>query len=256
MILFIFEGARREPALFKTLNKVFLKLEDEEAIVCSYRNNIHNLYKKMKEFGEDVDIVSIMKDIGSLKTDSNSADFSEIYLFFDYDIHDHAASVKGLNRRLGKMLRYFDNETENGKLYINYPMIESIYYTKELPDTDYKDYTVKIDQCHENGGFKRLASKFSFYSNFDFIQFDFTQPIPEGKEVSVATNWQMLKQQNVMKANYICTGNYAFPRKKEDIVQSRIFEKHCSKYVNKGQNNIAILNAFPLFLYEYLKSDS
>lgn len=252
MILFIFEGARREPALYKTLNKIFLKLEDEDAIACSYGNNIYNLYKKMKEFGEDVDIVSVMKEYGDLETDSNSADFSEIYLFFDYDIQDRAASVKGLNRRLGKMLRYFDNETGNGKLYISYPMIESIRYTKELPDKDYINYTVKIDQCSK---FKRLVSEFSFYRNLDHIQLDFTKPIPEGKEASVTNNWQMLKRQNVMKANYICTGNYDLPRKKEDIVQNRIFRKHREKYVSKGQESIAVLNAFPLFLYEYLKPD-
>lgn len=33
---------------------------------------------------------------------------------------------------------YFSDETENGKLYINYPMIESLKYTKEIPDANYR----------------------------------------------------------------------------------------------------------------------
>lgn len=36
------------------------------------------------------------------------------------------------------MLDYFSDETENGKLYINYPMIESLKYTKEIPDANYR----------------------------------------------------------------------------------------------------------------------
>lgn len=35
------------------------------------------------------------------------------------------------------MLDFFSDETENGKLYINYPMIESLKYTKEIPDANY-----------------------------------------------------------------------------------------------------------------------
>lgn len=55
------------------------------------------------------------------------------------------------------MLTLFADETENGKLYINYPMIESIRYTKELPDTDYANYIVSREECKD---FKRLARDF------------------------------------------------------------------------------------------------
>ena len=35
---------------------------------------------------------------------------------------------------------FFDNETEHGKLYINYPMIESFKHFKKIPDKDFKKY--------------------------------------------------------------------------------------------------------------------
>ena len=39
-------------------------------------------------------------------------------------------------------------KADNGKLYINYPMIESIRYTKELPDDAYVGGSVgRSDRC-------------------------------------------------------------------------------------------------------------
>lgn len=52
------------------------------------------------------------------------------------------------------MLEMFSNETEYGKLYINYPMVESICYTKELPDKDYANYTVSRE---ENAGTSKAS---------------------------------------------------------------------------------------------------
>ena len=49
------------------------------------------------------------------------------------------------NEKIKEMLELFDNETEKGKLYINYPMVESIrYFKKELPDEDYIDHQVDV----------------------------------------------------------------------------------------------------------------
>lgn len=105
------------------------------------------------------------QDDNPLKDISTSSAFAEIYLFFDYDLHHHLQSDE-INRRLQEMLVMFDDETTNGKLYINYPMIEFIRCTKELPDTDYYLYTIPKDQC---GGFKRIAHGFSAYSSLDFL---------------------------------------------------------------------------------------
>lgn len=49
--------------------------------------------------------------------------FSEIYLVFDYEPHYHKFSKDVISW----CLRYFNNETKNGKLYLNYPMIEAFY---------------------------------------------------------------------------------------------------------------------------------
>ena len=56
------------------------------------------------------------------------------------------------------MLETFDNETEYGKLYIDYPMVESIRYTKFLPDANYWTYTISRTDCNR---FKGLSAEFS-----------------------------------------------------------------------------------------------
>ena len=98
-------------------------------------------------------------------------------------------------------------------------MIESIRYTKKLPDKDYFLYSVSREQCTN---FKKLAADFSDYASLDFILLDDRKEPTEKKLESLRANWEYLKAQNVCKANYLC----------------------------HDYNN---LNAFPLFLYEYFK---
>jgi len=174
MILFIFEGKRREPHLFKTLEYLFFPI-DEHPIVYSYGNNIYELYKELSMLDEAGDIVSILREKAQneesnpLKDFSMTSDFSEIFLFFDYDIQNKNLSVQQMNMQIQEMLHYFNNETNNGKLYINYPMIESIRCTNKLPDNDYYKYTVKKEDCHH---FKNYATQhYPYYKTFDFLTF-------------------------------------------------------------------------------------
>lgn len=255
MILFLFEGKRREPVLFETLQKLFFPKANEQ-ITCSFGNNIYQLYKELQEYGGDGDLVSILKEKYSGRTDNplknveRSSDFSEIYLFFDYDFHNRNLSLEELNKQVSEMLALFNDETENGKLYINYPMVESIRYTKELPDAKYYSYTVKREECSR---FKSLVSNFSYYGNLDFLQVPSHKEASEEKRAELLQNWKYLKDQNVCKANFICTGQNAYTAEKETISQLRIFEEQKNKYVLQEPCCVAILNSFPLFLYDYFK---
>ena len=164
MILFIFEGDEREPRLYRTMERLYFPKENDN-IICSFGNNIYDLYNEIMEYDGDGDIVSVMRERLAARGDSilngiRSSDISEIFLFFDYDFQNSHISLEEINKRLEKMLSLFSDETENGKLYINYPMIESIRYTKELPDIDYAKYVVSRDECKD---FKRLTrSKLDF----------------------------------------------------------------------------------------------
>ena len=137
MILFVFEGAKREPDLFRAIETLFFK--DKQNIVCSFGNNIYELYNELQSFEGDGDIVSILKerfqqhDDSPFKDDIKSSDFSEIYLIFDYDFQNKNLTLEDMNSQIEEMLDLFNDETDNGRLYINYPMVEAIRYTKTLP---------------------------------------------------------------------------------------------------------------------------
>lgn len=255
MILFVFEGRRREPDIFKTLEYLFFP--KGQAIICSFGNNIYELYRQMRELDGAGDLVSILREQNKNNPNSpfsssmKSSDYSEIYLFFDYDFQNRNLTLEEMNRQLFEMLELFCDETENGKLYINYPMLEAIRYTKELPDIHYFEYTVSRTDCH-NRGFKDLAQQFSAYGNLDFIVFDFRNAPRQNKIEQVKQNWAMLKEQNVVKANYLCNNQRTIPQNKESISQRRIFNAQISKHV-LPKTEVSILSAFPLFCFDYFK---
>ena len=143
----------------------------------------------------------------------------------------------------------FDNETENGKLYINYPMVESIRYTKSLPDSMFYTYTVSRQQCRDIS-FKSMANEFSDYGSLDFLTLNARREPTTGEIRSRTENWKLIKEQNVAKANYLCTGALAIPEDKDVVSQKEIFSAQLQKYVLPNES-VSILSAFPLFLYEY-----
>ena len=155
--------------------------------------------------------------------------------------------MQKLNQILDEMLEFFNDETDNGKLYINYPMVESLKYTKELPDGHYYEYVATRQECVEHK-FKENAELFAYakakgYRFIDLSKID---------KSDVLLNWEYLKLQNVMKANFLLTGNNKMPKEKNVINQTAIFDAQKANFVDKT-NSVSILNSFPLFLYEYLK---
>jgi len=252
MILFVFEGAEREPRIFKTLERLFFG--KEERLVCSFGNNIYELYRQLREFDGEGDIVSILRENNAqLPSGVKSSDFSEIYLFFDYDFQNTNLTLEEMNERLREMQELFDNETDNGKLYISYPMVESLCYTKQLPDEHFAEYAISRSDCM-NRPFKDYAREFSFYGSLDFVELpDSGHRRPGKREVArIRQNWIWLVQQHTSKANYMCNGENSMPLNKEIVAQPRIFMAQCENYLSDGER-IAVLNGFPLFLFEYFK---
>ena len=264
MLLFVFEGADREPAIFTTLEKLFFihpSGKQDEIVTYTYGTSFHSLHKTLHD--EEIGLLEHLREKAASNKNEKlrenydvflkyrEKDFSEIFLFFDYDFHVRM-NLEQWNSHLHEMLTLFDNETENGKLYISYPMMESIRYTKTMPDANYHTYCVKREDCpkipgNPKSGFKFLASEFSDYKGLAFIQLD------GDNYKDIMQNWQCLKVQNVSKANFICTGRNENPKKKEDVAQVIIFENQLAKFVNTDECCVSILNAYPLFLYEYFK---
>jgi len=261
MILFVFEGRKTEPALFKTLEYLYFKNPNEQKICC-FGYSIYELYRLMNDSDFTEDIVTVIKRKVESRNEKpipenvSITDFSEVYLFFDYDFQNKNLELTEINSQLKEMLNFFSDETDNGKLYINYPMVESIKCTQKLPDENFYKYKVSREDCSD---FKDYVTKtYNYYKSLDFMQFSIDKrskelrPITQEREKLVEENWKFLREQNIKKANYICNDSYDFPANKESVSQNRILESELGKYV-LSNNEVSILNAFPLFLFEYFK---
>lgn len=133
-VVFLVEGEKLDVRLSEEIERYFLKNETNLKII-PYKTNIYSLYKQLKSDDFDTDIISVLeerdKDNPFFKSFDSVDEISEIYLFFDYDAHHYqtrANCEKVTYQQLHEMLDFFDNETDQGKLYISYPMIEAIHH--------------------------------------------------------------------------------------------------------------------------------
>ena len=243
MILFIFEGHSYEPPLYEGIKSLFFPKSNDQ-ILCSFCSSIYTFYKRLRDdFDGFADVVDVLKT-ELIKTDPQnelfkykSADFASIYLFFDYDFY--RGNLERKNAQIKELLEYFNEETNNGRLFISYPMVESIQYTKELPDCDFHKYIVKrADSIGDV--FKKKARLFCFYQGYAFLK--------------DAENWNHLVAQNVIKANELTKDSLSWPLNKDDVEQMAVFEAQLRKHVIPN-DNVAILNAFPLFLFYYFPAE-
>ncbi len=225
-ILFVFEGEKTEDQIVASFTKHIFN--DKTVITCAFCAEIYQLHRALVD-DEDLDTFSLLKDIpnnkGILK-DFTRDDFAEIYLFFDYDGHSTLAS----DNALFEMLDIFDEETDLGKLYISYPMVESIkHFSEEL---DFKNLKV---EAKKNIKYKKLVSE---EADKKYLQFSkYTIEI-----------WKLLIINHLSKMNFIVTDEYFLPN--ESSPQRDIFKNQKVKYIDKD-STISVLSGFPVFMFDY-----
>ncbi len=228
-ILFVFEGANTE----KQIADSFLRYFSRKSIVvqCAYCTTIYNLYNKIIK-DEDLDTFSLLKEIPNNRETLAPyirSDFAEIYLFFDYDGHSSSAS----DDKMKNILDLFNEETEFGKIFINYPMVESLkHYSQSI------DFKLLKVPAKKNIKYKNIVS---VEGNEEYRHFHlYTQEI-----------WSILIEVHLKKMNYISNGEYVLPS--EYCSQNDIFDNQLEKYINVD-TTIAVLSSFPIFLFDYYGS--
>ena len=166
-IAIISEGEKTEKQIINNLQRNFPTFSNK-IIFLSYKTNIYKLFKEIEE-DEDIDIINLLKerqikanevreDVQEIDVSNiNSDDISQIYLFFDYDGHDPEYS----NEKISQMIEIFNNETENGKLYITYPMVEALKHIKK-DNLDINNYLV---EAKTRINYKNLVSLNTDYEN-------------------------------------------------------------------------------------------
>lgn len=237
-IAVISEGEKTEKQIINNLENNFTTFSNK-IIFLSYKANIYNLFREIEE-DEDIDIISLLKekqikankirnDVENIDVSNiNSDDVSQIYLFFDYDGHTENAS----DEEIVKMLNKFDNETENGKLYISYPMVEALKHLKK-DKLDINNYLV---EAKTRINYKNFVSQNTDYENLVNL---------------TKRNWFFIISENLKRCLFLLEiKNINYEIYSNMINQESIFNKQLNKYISK-EEKVLVLSAFPFFLIEY-----
>ena len=151
--LLIVEGNHEKNILFSLLFKCFPEISVDINDVWIYGTNIYVLYNDIvKEYGSDwaqkgdeIDLPFVVSK--KLQPDDvcSQRDFTNIIIVFDYERQDPNFSAE----KILDMQKYFIDVADMGKLYINYPMIESYQHLRSLPDADYAERKVPASFANE-----------------------------------------------------------------------------------------------------------
>jgi len=249
--LFVFEGAKTEPKYAEKLEQNFMGRR--VSVKCIYDAEIYQLYKQLKNDGFALDIVNILKERSAenaeLLKEYNRDSFAYIYIFFDYDAHSTMAD----DNKIAEMLSFFNNETENGMLYLSYPMVEAIRHYKDMES--FKELTVKckrancpytkdcgeVDTCMNEPHYKTFVPNDSRKSLTNINGYD--------NDV-----WAELIKTHVFKMNYLVHDKFTMPD--EIISQQTVFSYQQKKHISRKCPKVAVLSAFPMYVLDYYGIDT
>lgn len=234
---FIVEGEAREPQVIDNISRVFFSHSNSKVITLPAGENIYMLWKRLKADDFDTDIIEVLREsnqeIQNQLTGLSRDDFSEVYLFFDYDAHQtNLGSAYENEDVVGQMLESFDNETENGKLYISYPMVEALRDFEPgscgVPSNCY----VAIDDLAE---YKTISASRSLIPHFRDYDIDTWKEIIDVFAMKISC---LLGQAEVVSYEQYLDG----------ISPGAIYSVEKNKRI---EQRVFILSAFPEFLVDY-----
>lgn len=225
-ILFVFEGSKTEGSITDSLLKFFVN--ENTVVTCAYCNTVYGLHNAISS-DEYLDTFNLLRDMevnSAILHDFKRSDFAQIYMFFDYDGH---ASNAG-DDKLSELLAFFSEETEQGKLYISYPMVEALRHIENFDTFG----GLKVS-CEGLSGYKKVVGERSL------------EKLKNLKLWDIVT-WKTVIESHLNKMNMIVNDIFTFP---EAIVdQVTIFNHQIIKYKNKD-NTVAVLSGFPVFIHDY-----
>lgn len=254
--LFVFEGKSAEPLHVDKLERNFLGRRI--SVKCVFDAEIYQLYRQMASDDFSLDIVNVLKERSQrnaeILREYNRDSFAYVYLFFDYDAHSSNAD----DDKIRELLRFYDNETENGMLYLSYPMVEALRHYRDMESFKYLEVKCKggrkyesmkcpykqdcdeIVECLAEDHYKTLVSKDSRPQLSNINHYD-------------ADVWKELLRAHVFKMNYLVNDSYSMPEK--TVSQSLVFERQFEKHINHKCPKVAVLSAFPMYVLDYYGVD-
>ena len=232
--LFIVEGETDEPAFIKQMfQKCYPQLLYK---TYSYKTNLHILAKRLEEdypdfVQDETDIRLILRSYENSKEQRDILDgkYTDIFMIFDFEPQHNLPHFETIR----SMLNYYSDSSSQGKLFINYPMMQSYKHFSALPDPEFYLTSVTSDEWSNYKEIVGKVSRFSDVSKYTYPTF-----------VSITAH-------HLMKANYILTGLFVLPTKEQYEVWklTEIFEKQVE---NKNQRSfVYVLNTCIFILVDY-----
>ena len=233
---FIVEGEVREPQVIDNISKIFFSHGNYTVITLPAGENIYMLWKQLKADEFDTDIIEVLREsnaeIKKQLTGLSRDDFSEVYLFFDYDVHQTNLGRLVDEDIVRQMLESFDNETENGKLYISYPMVEALRDYEPGKCGNEADCFVEIQNL---GNYKNASAERAYNPHFREYDIDAWKDIIEVFAMRVSCLYEL--------ADMIEYEQYV-----RELTPGKIYTMEVRREENQG---VFVLSAFPEFLLDY-----
>lgn len=235
--LFIVEGEVAEQALIAKIFDTFLPT-DATFEFYSYKTNLHTLAEHIEEFYSDFDdYVDVLGVLRELEQDDErkailAGKYTDIFYIFDFEPQNHILHFD----TIAKLFDHLNDSADQGKLFINYPMLESYKHLRQMPDHAFKDRTVSLEDCLS---YKQLIDSESAYQDLRVL------------------NYQTLTSMivhHLRKANYILTDDYKLPEKDAFLAWNHqtIFERE--RTLVEQEKHVSVLNTCMFVIVDYQPS--
>ena len=240
-IAIIVEGTSREPQLLENLIKVFFKNPQYVIVSLPAGQNIYMLWRQMVEDEFVTDIIEVVREYSDVAAERLEGlerdDFAEVYLFFDYDGHQNNLP-NGYNGEevLRQMLETFDDETDNGKLYVSYPMVEAV---RDFVPNTCKAFTTCVWNKDEINTYKNKSAEKNPYRDIR----DYTY-----------ITWCDIMSVYAMRVSCLFGKErvLSFEEYRKLVTPLTVFQQQ-NTYI--AERKVFVISAFPEFLLEYHKKD-
>lgn len=140
--LLVVEGQHEKSSLLQIVLKCFPEIPVNYENVLVFGADIYDLYGDIEsEYGEEwytdelleINIPYLISKRLNIEPKLERDSFTNIILIFDYERQDPGFTFE----KVCHMQKHFTNASEDGILYINYPMIESYLDMEDIPCSDY-----------------------------------------------------------------------------------------------------------------------
>lgn len=241
IILCVTEGEKTEVDILTYLHSTFLEKPLE--IIC-FQTNIYHLYREIMNEDDDFEFVITYKILERISKRQRSGrsdvlaqysrnKISEIYLFFDCDGHDPLA--KKHPNCITDMLKLFNNETENGLLYISYPMVEAFKHNIKQGEV----YDVSLGKNYKHHASNNCHDKINKFKD----------------RAPTKLEWSICLLEHIKATNFLIKNDFSYPINYSDIAntfsQESIYSSQLEKFI-KPNNHVLVISPLASFLLEYL----